>query len=331
MLDRTREDQLCYYQTGIGTFLPAGTFGKLKRWFLTTFDLAVACLLNEHVCDGYRFLMRFYRPGDQIYIFGFSRGSYTARVLSAMIHKVGLLSEGNEEMIPFAWDMFMKESEPTIYSDFRQTFSRDIKIKFLGLWDTVSSVGLFWLPQYLQFTKQNPSVEVVRHAIALDERRGSFMQNLWSTNTVETTGQDVLQVWFAGAHADVGGGYPEAEAGLSKITLNWMQRHAQDCGIYFNPTSVSIILPEQDTPKYVAPNAIAMQHESLHGWWWIAEYVPKQSHNPAKNFETSWILHRGRHRFVAEHANIHASVIARMKNDVAYNPTNLPTAYQTIT
>src|SRR5271154_5759484 len=89
MLDRGADDQLCYYQPGIGTFAPPGTWGKFKKWWITRLDLAVAWLLSEHVCDAYRFLMRYYREGDKIWIFGFSRGAYTARVLAGMLSKVG--------------------------------------------------------------------------------------------------------------------------------------------------------------------------------------------------------------------------------------------------
>lgn len=330
MLDRTQDDQLAYYQTGIGTFAPPGTWGKLKKWFITRLDLAVAWLLEEHVCDGYRYLMRYYRPGDQIYIFGFSRGAYSARALAAMLYKVGLLSEGNEELIPFAWDMFKQERDYEVYTDFRHTFSRKVTVHFLGLWDTVSSVGWAWNPQSLQFTKQNPIVEVVRHAVALDERRAYFVQNLWSQDPKETKGQDVLQVWFPGVHCDVGGGYPEPEAGLSKDALKWMVEQAEVSGLRFLPKARDVILPAQDTSQNAAPNPTAIQHESLQGWWWIAEYIPKQIKDPTRGFATRWILHQGHHRFVADNANIHTSVFERMDKMPAYRPSNLPAKYQTI-
>ena len=108
MLDRTRIDQLSYYQPGIGTIAPPGIWGKFKQWFVTRLDLAIAWLLSDHVTDAYRFLMRYYQDGDRIFVFGFSRGAYTARVLAGMLHKVGLLTQGNEELIPFAWDMFKR-------------------------------------------------------------------------------------------------------------------------------------------------------------------------------------------------------------------------------
>ena len=108
MLDRTHADQLTYYQPGIGTLLPQGIFGRLRKRLVTLVDSAIAALLQEHVTDGYRFLMRYFRPGDEIFIFGFSRGAYTARVVAGMLHKVGLLSAGNEELLPFAWDMYKR-------------------------------------------------------------------------------------------------------------------------------------------------------------------------------------------------------------------------------
>jgi len=109
MLDRRRIDQLSYYQTGIGTFPPPGVWGRFKRGFATRLDLAIAYLLSTHVTDAYRFLMRYYQEGDSIFIFGFSRGAYTARAVAAMIYKVGLLTQGNEELIEFAWDMFKRD------------------------------------------------------------------------------------------------------------------------------------------------------------------------------------------------------------------------------
>lgn len=170
MLDRNDEEQLAYYQPGIGTRLPAGVWGRVRRWVLRKLDLSIAFLLKDHVCNGYRFLMRHYRPGDEIFIFGFSRGAYTARVLAAMLYKVGLLTKGNEELIPFAWRMYRHERNYRTSFSFRRTFSRQVRVRFLGLWDTVSSIGWAWDPQHLQYTRQNRIVDAVRHAVALDER-----------------------------------------------------------------------------------------------------------------------------------------------------------------
>jgi len=214
MLDRKRNDQLSYYQPGIGTFPPPSLWARFKRWLVKTLDLAIAWLLPTHVQDAYRFLMRYYQEGDRIYIFGFSRGAYTARAVAGMLHKIGLLTRGNEELIQFAWDKFKNERDATIAQGFKDTFSRPVRVHFLGLWDTVSSVGWVWDPKHLPYTQNNPSVDIVRHAVALDERRAYFVQNLWGTQP-----DDVKQLWFPGVHGDVGGGLKKDQAGLSAISF----------------------------------------------------------------------------------------------------------------
>jgi uncharacterized protein (DUF2235 family) len=323
MLDRARNDQLAYYQPGIGTFAPPGVWGHIKKWIVTRLDLAIAWLLEEHVCDAYRFLMRYYQEGDVIFIFGFSRGAYTARVVAAMVYKVGLLTQGNEELIPFAWDIYKREYNKEIYKGFAKTFSRKVPIHFLGLWDTVSSVGWAWHPEHLQFTANNRAVKFVRHAVALDERRAYFVQNLWGQDPPT----EVEQVWFSGVHCDVGGGYPEGpsgRSGLSKIALRWMVGKAEAAGLVFNPEMKALIIPDHDTSEYCAPRANGPPNESLSGWWWIPEFLPKRIKDPAANFRPRWIFHRGQHRYVADNAKIHASVCERKKVVPGYDPPNLP-------
>jgi uncharacterized protein (DUF2235 family) len=332
MLDREDPCQLMYYQPGIGTMSPPGVWGKTKQWFVTHIDLAIAWLLEDHTSDAYRFLMRTYEPDDKIFIFGFSRGAYTARVLAAMLHKVGLLSRGNEELIPFAWDIFQDRSTLASHEsdNFRDTFSRPVPIEFLGLWDSVSSVGwaLLWGSQSFQFTANNPSVNNIHHAVALDERRAYFLQNLWNPNL--RPGQTLEEVWFPGVHCDIGGGYAEAEAGLSKITLRWMMRAAQKAGLRFNAERVQEVLPAVDTPQESAPNALGTKHESLAGPWWLAEYIPKRSRVAAQNYAGHWFLHRGRHRQVLDNAKLHISVLQRKKLLPSYNPPNVHDPYQTV-
>jgi uncharacterized protein (DUF2235 family) len=322
MLDRTGADQFAYYQPGIGTFAPPGMWGKIRKWIVTRLDLAIAWLLVDHVCDGYRFLMRYYQDGDQIFIIGFSRGSYTARALAGMIHKVGLLSQGNEELIGFAWSAFRTKQDVGVAEGFKQTFCKDIKIRFLGLFDTVSSVGWAWQPQYLPYTFNNPSVETVRHAVSLDERRSYFVQNLWGNQPT-----DVKQVWFSGTHCDVGGGYVETESGLSKLSLRWMVDEAKASGLRFNAAAEALILPATAGGGYAPGSVTAPQHESLKGWWWIVEFIPKRIRDPAADFATRWILHAGRHRFVKDGATIHVSVGQRMRQVVSYRPGNLPSTF----
>lgn len=317
ILDK-RTDQLSYYQPGIGTFAPPGLLNKVKRWLITRLDLAIAWLLEEHVSDAYRFVMRYYEEGDRIFLFGFSRGAYTARVLAAMLYKVGLLSRGNEELISFAWDIFRKDSNFELANGFRHTFARSVPIHFLGLWDTVSSVGWAWAPKRFEYTMNNPSVGVVRHALALDERRAYFVQNLWGT------GKDVKQVWFPGVHCDVGGGYVETEAGLSKIALKWLLEEAESQGLQTKPEAKAAILPAKDSRAYAAPNPVGVKHESLEKLWWIPEFLPKRIKDPANNWAPRWILPLGRSRTVPDGALVHSSVFARKGGPDAYDPKNVP-------
>jgi uncharacterized protein (DUF2235 family) len=328
MLDRARNDQLSYYQPGIGTIPPPGVWGRFKSWFLTRLDLAIAWLLSQHVTDAYRFLMRYYQEGDSVFIFGFSRGAYTARAVAGMLYKVGLLTQGNEELIPFAWDIFKREDDRTLADGFRKTFCRPVQVHFLGLWDTVSSVGWAWAPKHFQFTQNNPGVSIVRHAVALDERRAYFVQNLWG-NQPPT---DIEQVWFPGVHCDIGGGYAENESGLSAIALKWMVGQAETAGLFVNQQMKATVLPQRDVPgaNYVAPCAGGPLHESLKGWWWLAEFIPKRYRDPSANFATRWMIHAGRHRHVNDGAKIHQSVFDRTKLVSTYQPTNLPSQYQRV-
>jgi uncharacterized protein (DUF2235 family) len=294
---------------------------------VTRLDLAIAWLLSDHVCDAYRFLMHYYQEGDTIFIFGFSRGAYTARTVAAMLHKVGLLTEGNEELIPFAWDVFKRDHRLPVYRGFEETFCRPVRVHFLGLWDTVSSVGWAWAPQHLQFTENNPSVDIVRHAVSLDERRAYFTQNLWGS----LPPTDIEQVWFAGVHCDIGGGYPEEESGLSANTLQWISEKAEAAGLILDPEMKATVLPPTKTPNYVAPDPGAIPvHESPSGLWWILEYLPKRYKDPAANFMSRWMIHAGRPRFVANNSKVHASVFQRMKLLRTYKPNNLPIVHQVV-
>jgi uncharacterized protein (DUF2235 family) len=319
MLARVPDQQLSYYQPGIGTMTPAAFWGRVRKWFVKQIDLAIAWFLSEHVTDAYRFLMRYYQDDDRICIFGFSRGAYTARALAGMLHKVGLLTQGNDELISFAWDKFKNEDNKELAQKFKDTFSRPVRVHFLGLWDTVSSVGWAWDPKHLPYTQNNPSVEIVRHLVALDERRAYFVQNLWGT-----VPNDVEQLWFPGVHGDVGGGYPVDRAGLSALALQWMTDKAIAAGLLIDPAIRAIVLPQQSSPDYAAPYAGGPANESLTGWWWIPEFIPKPYRDPKANFEKRWMIHAGRHRYVANDAKISPAVYERMKLVPGYNPPNLP-------
>ena len=191
-------------KAGIGTYVVSnslshtGTVARIKSWYMKAKDSAVGSSFDQHVVGGYRFLMRFYNPGDEIYIFGFSRGAYIARFLAEMLDYVGLLSHGNEEMVVFAWKAFSswqsrqgnktpegirkKKEMYTFLKAFRETFSRPVRrIRFLGLFDTVNSVPRFetaWMERSKFPYTARTSAKVIRHAVSIDERRAKFRQDL---------------------------------------------------------------------------------------------------------------------------------------------------------
>ncbi|KAF8885156.1 hypothetical protein BD779DRAFT_1442618 [Infundibulicybe gibba] len=259
------EEQLAYYQPGIGTYLKSQFYTKTASRVSTKIDEAIATGLPEHVKSGYKFLMQNYRLGDRICLFGFSRGAYTARALSGMIYKVGLLPPDNAEQLDFAYSVY-KETDKEgskLGSKFKKVFSRRVMIDFIGVWDTVSSVGI--IPRSLPYSTYNDGVRVFRHALALDERRARFRASVWGEPVAEREELDVepfikgrgdtprddwvyrppdlthvKEVWFAGCHADVGGGsHPESEeepSSLSNIPLRWMIKECflAGTGIIFN-------------------------------------------------------------------------------------------------
>lgn len=200
--------------------------------------------LFHHVLNAYRFLSINYQPDDEIYIFGFSRGAYTARSLAGMIGKVGLLKReamiagllhevglryrhGPEEPWPDAW------ADPEAFR--REHCHPVVPIRFLGVFDTVGALGVPGaLSRHHQFhdVRLGKAVEVARHALAIDEPRMKFEPCLWEVGDNPGAPDRVKQVWFEGAHSDVGGGYEEA--GLADTALLWMATEAQARGLVFD-------------------------------------------------------------------------------------------------
>ncbi|KAG8908871.1 hypothetical protein FRC01_007236 [Tulasnella sp. 417] len=292
-LEKRRPDkQLYYYQPGIGTYLqPNSSWSSLRQGIAKKLDQAFAWYLDAHVMGGYRFLMENYQDGDKICLFGFSRGAYTARCLAGMLHKVGLLPKSNEEHLGFAYRKYLDHT-PKGKKDaqaFKRAFSIVVPIEFVGVWDTVASVG--WTFKHLPFTDSNTIIRNFRHALALDERRVEFRPNPWhygsnepnaakhdpeggtaiigsakeskfpgtvqgwlsfpkqifntifrrtpvdsgGTDTLENDTDDdfeyhfgeptsIKEVWFAGCHADVGGGSTPNDDihTLANPSLQWM-------------------------------------------------------------------------------------------------------------
>ncbi|KAI5116599.1 hypothetical protein M0805_006777 [Coniferiporia weirii] len=259
-----QNSQLVYYQSGFGTYMIPEVAPLLYSKISKLTDLMFAKNLSHHVMSGYKFLMQNYKKGDKICIFGFSRGAYTARTLAGMIHKVGLLPIWNEQQVPFAYGMYKDDKSGRGQSDkFKKAFTAgEVKIDFVGVWDTVASIGLF--PTTLPFTNSNTSIKTFRHALSLDERRVKFKPYMHYEDRGDTNEgssksfmdgncrhlqqyrinhvTDVLEVWFAGCHCDVGGGSVPNDTPdrLARISLQWMIRECflARTGIQFNKKSL---------------------------------------------------------------------------------------------
>ncbi|KAF8878890.1 WD40-repeat-containing domain protein [Gymnopilus junonius] len=283
ILKDEKDNQLTWYNSGIGTYARPSwkSISYYKQVIYHNVDLAIAWDFEKTVLGAYRWLSDNYREGDCIFLFGFSRGAFQVRVLSAMIHKartVGLIYKGNELQIPFAYELYADpksdiksvtevgdfgEVKTSTAERFKKAFSRkDVKVHFVGAWDTISSIGFARGQKLLPHTIDGMKhVCYFRHALALDERRVKFLpeyayggsntaidsnerMNAKSSGEVKfpATEDDgsainprkagstkdrpqVKEVWFAGTHSDIGGG--NAAMNLSRPPLRWMASSGQ--------------------------------------------------------------------------------------------------------
>lgn len=373
------DDQLVYYSPGVGTVGDYDSWQVIKQHVHGFLGLATGYGLDDNVLDAYRFLCMHYDEGDSIWLFGFSRGAYTVRVLAAFVYVIGLLRPSQLNLAGYAFTAYKKASHdsrkgkkiadedalreaasdaeiasglPAAWEFRRVAGSRAVTIKFIGVWDTVASVivprpdRLLLDLQSLRFTRTNPGVEIFRQAISVDERRRMFRLHAWTEpqtfktnpfNNKNWRPQDIRQVWFAGVHADIGGGYAEAESGLSKFPLLWMINQARTAGLRVNTAMINHLVlgkPRRDSARvYVAPDADAPIHRSLKGPWWTLEIIPKLT--KFREWPRRWsllglYLPLAEPRRIPDGARIHASLVERLRDGPGYRPVNLPARYRTV-
>lgn len=233
ILSRGTHDPLqpVFYDAGVGTHwydrLTGGAFGRG---------------LSENIRQGYLWASAQLGPGDQLFVFGFSRGAYTARSLVGLVRKCGLLNEPTPERVAAAYELYRDKDvapdDPAAVA-FRARHARETRVRFIGVWDTVGALGvpLTHVPfsrDYYRWhdTELSKIVDHACHAMAVDERRPDYDVTRWTQARAENL--HVEQRWFAGAHANVGGGYDKSPPDpLPNPPLRWLQDRAEAAGLVF--------------------------------------------------------------------------------------------------
>jgi uncharacterized protein (DUF2235 family) len=239
-----------YYGEGVGN----------KTWSRLTGG-AFGVGLSENVQEAYRFVVRNYEPGDELFFFGFSRGAYTARSAVGLIRNCGILLRQHEKQLGEAYRLYRdRDKEKTGPSSpaaraFRAKFSHrtpdPTPIRFIGVWDTVGALGiplsggrlvnLFNRRWQFHDTELSSTVQSAFQALAIDEKRASFVPAVWKPSP-SAIGQEREQLWFAGDHSDIGGGH--GDHGLSDVALRWLVGCAQSCGLAFDPDALAGLSPD---------------------------------------------------------------------------------------
>lgn len=295
--------QLKVYDTGVGTGY---------SWKDKLFGGITGLGIDHKIKDIYTFLVLTYTPGDELYIFGFSRGAYTARSLGGFIRNCGILKPANLHLIDKAFELYRDRNEYTapesdLMRSFRANYSyEDItRIKMIGVWDTVGALGIP-LPPWKLYNRErykfhdvtlSSSVDYAYQALAVDERRRPFDASLWQVSGDSTAGQqtkEMEQRWFAGVHCNVGGGYEDR--GLSNGPLQWLAGKARLRGLELDQSKLSAY----------TPNPLGIKRNSFTFTFWLTGKIWRKVESldyPAQIIDES--------------------VFNRLKADPGYRPRNL--------
>jgi uncharacterized protein (DUF2235 family) len=321
-------NRIVFYDPGVGNpgEMPGATWlDNTKRKIERVAGLAFGSGVYENIAESYRFLMRNYRPGDQIFIFGFSRGAFTARCVSGLVNLFGVMRADMDSMVSTLLHIYFAEYDDTPNRTdqlkkakaalrtatleperaiAREAYAREVRrsregqaeqarelfadadcrvveVQYVGVWDTVESVGMW--PFNTRF-RTKPTVKGkrflnVRHALSLDEHRAQFKPRLYMDNNGNYVGADgqnvtLAQLWFRGAHCDVGGGYSAGQTRLSDVSFAWIVNEAVQCGLSLHANGVLLDSEARVTaalanlPDYPASQD-TIAHSELHdsAWW----------------------------------------------------------------
>lgn len=260
-MDKKGIKQVVFYDWGVGSYHNRAAGG------------AFGAGLEKNVMDGYRFLVHNYEKGDEIYLFGFSRGAYTVRSLSGLLNNCNILKGTESNRIEEAFELY-KNPDYIPMDDYTVNWRKKYSIEdsqiihFIGVWDTVGAVGLPFsffglIKEKHRFydNKLGSNVKTARHALSLDERRVDFEPTIWKNNNHT----ELKQVWFAGVHSDVGGGYKNDidGANLADIPMSWLMKEAESSGLAF-----------EDFLYQNNLNPLAKQHDEYKGFMrFLGKYI----------------------------------------------------------
>ncbi|HKX75922.1 MAG TPA: DUF2235 domain-containing protein [Acidimicrobiia bacterium] len=235
------ERQVGFYHPGVGTMGARGAWTTWGQKLTKLLGLAFGFGIKANLEQALAFLIQSYHPGDQVFIFGFSRGAFTARGLTGLTYRSGVMRKGAENLVPYLVAAYSKGNafRPDDWKRldrFAETFSVKtgkslaLPVHFLGLWDSVKALGILRPDPKWPYTRQLPNARHIFHAVSIDERRRPYAEYLVKPTEKSTC----LETWFAGVHSDVGGGFvdhPQA----SRIALKWMADRALDHGLLVSP------------------------------------------------------------------------------------------------
>ncbi|MCJ8209765.1 DUF2235 domain-containing protein [Mucilaginibacter sp. RS28] len=295
--------QLKVYDTGVGTGY---------SWRDKLLGGITGLGIDKKIKDIYTFLVMTYEPGDEIYLFGFSRGAYTARSLAGLIRNTGILKPDFIHLVDKAYDLYRDRNEYTapdsdLMRAFRQNYSyEDItRIKFIGVWDTVGALGIP-LPAWKLYNRErykfhdvtlSSTVDYAYQALAVDERRKPFNASIWQASSNAVDGKQTLEMeqrWFAGVHCNVGGGYEDR--GLSNETLKWLTDNAKLRGLELEDVKL----------EPYTPNHLGVKRNSFTLPFWFTGRIWRNIEHPEDGPQI-----------------IDDSVFKRLAADPSYRPKNL--------
>jgi uncharacterized protein (DUF2235 family) len=332
--------QLVYYDPGVGTMGASAAITPWGKALTKVAGIIAGYGIQDNIEEAYTWLARQYRSGDRIFVFGFSRGAYTARALTGMLRTVGLLHADADNLIPYAFKLYAKSGKMpdpgqppdanakqdekkfwTLRNDFRQRFGNPDfpnpfnpyrkQVHFLGVWDTVKFVGWLNIKARIEvarwpFTANVANVATARHALAIDERRRPYSEYRFKAEAVAAAKGRLHELWFAGVHGDIGGQNRDDDR-LPDIAFSWMAKEASAEGLSVDPQRYRRLVGVDIGDDLPADRALGVIHPN-NPWWWLAG---------------GW-----RPRPIRPDDELHPSVRYRIeatKNDATpYRPTNLP-------